>query len=256
MSNKKSPLKEPPLHHPGQSLDEEIDKVMNEDGISYFVMIVFCLYLAVNEWYRWFHPYLPRPWVVTSVAVIAIGYSVIKLKRIMARVKSLRLGRDGEKIVGQYLEELREKGYRVLHDIVGKGFNVDHVVISPHGIFAIETKTLSKPVGRSSNVVFDGNTLLVDGHERNQYLIQVKSEASWLRTLLKESTGKSFPVRPVIVFPGWFVKGVGPEARRDIWVMHPEVLLSFITNEKDKLPQEDVQLATYHLSQYIKTLKS
>jgi len=255
MKSKKSPLKEPPLHNPGQSLDEEIDKVMNEDGGSYIVMIILSLALAINEWFRWYHPSTPSPWTITSAAVIIIGFSMIKYGRILKRVRSLRLGRDGEKIVGQHLEELREKGYSVLHDIVGKDFNVDHVVISPNGIFAIETKTLSKPASRNANVVFDGSSLLVDGHEKNKYLTQVKSEANWLRTLLKESTGKAFPVKPVIVFPGWYIQSVGPEAHRDTWVLHPKALLSFIGNQKEQLPQEDVQLATYHLSRYIKTLK-
>jgi hypothetical protein len=57
------------------------------------------------------------------------------------RIKELRLGRDGEKIVAEQLECLRESGAQVFHDVPGDGFNLDHVVISNHGIYAIETKT-------------------------------------------------------------------------------------------------------------------
>src|SRR3990172_5682950 len=73
------------------------------------------------------------------------------------------LQRDGEKIVGRSLEELRAGGAIDLHDIVAKDFNVDHLVISYQGIFVIETKTFSKLKGRDARVVFDGEKLLVDG---------------------------------------------------------------------------------------------
>jgi hypothetical protein len=35
---------------------------------------------------------------------------------------------------------------------------------------------------------------------------QAKSQAYWIREVLQESTGKSFPVKPVVVFPGWYVE--------------------------------------------------
>ena len=38
------------------------------------------------------------------------------------------------------LEELRSEGYKPVHDIVGNGFNIDHVIVGPGGVFAIETK--------------------------------------------------------------------------------------------------------------------
>ena len=47
--------------------------------------------------------------------------------------------------MGQLLENLRADGARVFHDLVGEGLNIDHVVVSPHGIFVLETKTWSKP---------------------------------------------------------------------------------------------------------------
>lgn len=36
---------------------------------------------------------------------------------------------EGERAVGQFLEQLREQGFHVFHDVVGTGFNVDHVLV-------------------------------------------------------------------------------------------------------------------------------
>jgi hypothetical protein len=120
------------------------------------------------------------------------------------------IGRDGEKVVGQALEELRTGGAIMLHDITADGFNVDHVVISLKGIFVIETKTRSKPKGRDSKIVYDGEKILIDGWTMApDPLKQVQANTSWIHDLLMESTGKSFPVRPVLLFPGWYVVSVG-----------------------------------------------
>ena len=40
-------------------------------------------------------------------------------------------------------------GFAVFHDVPGdKAFNVDHVVIGPQGVFAVETKGRGKPASR------------------------------------------------------------------------------------------------------------
>ncbi len=41
-----------------------------------------------------------------------------------------------------------------LRDILGRGFNIDHVVLSKNGIYALEIKTLSKKPGIEAT--FDG----------------------------------------------------------------------------------------------------
>ena len=65
--------------------------------------------------------------------------------------------------MAEVLDGLRAKGCAVFHDIVEGGFNVDHVVISPHGIYVIETKTLRKPP--LGEISFSGDELIA-GTER------------------------------------------------------------------------------------------
>lgn len=53
------------------------------------------------------------------------------------------------------------EGYRVYHDLQFDGFNVDHALVGPAGILAIETKTHRKKKNIKSNhvVKFDGKKL-------------------------------------------------------------------------------------------------
>ncbi len=256
---RKSPLKEPPLNYPGESVEGEISRLRDEKMDTYSVVLLFSVLLAAMEWMRYFRPTLPDPLSMTLFALCMVGYSVFQLARVRRKMHRLKLGRDGEKIVAEQLDELKAKGCRVLHDIAATGFNVDHVVISPQGIFAVETKTISKPIakGKEAKVIFDGKKLLVDGIAMTRDpLTQAKANASWLQNLLFESTGKKFYVRPVVVFPGWYVENASGDVYKDVWVLNPKALLTFIPNKREVLKPDEVQMATYHLTRYIKTVKN
>jgi Nuclease-related domain len=189
--------------------------------------------------------------LVTALAVIAAVFAGWRIWRIRRRVRRLRLGRAGERAVGQLLEQLREGGAHVFHDVPGEGFNLDHVVISAHGIYAIETKTRTKPSSKA-RVVVDGNSLTVAGYAPNRNPIeQVTAAARWLEKLLKESTSKRFFVRGVVVFPGWFVEQRG--LRGDVWVLEPKALPAFIENAPAMIGPADVTLAAFHVSQYVRS---
>jgi hypothetical protein len=193
----------------------------------------------------------PQPVIVTICAVIAIGYSIVKLMGLRERFRNLYLGLDGEKAVGQYLERLRAEGCRVFHDIVGKGFNIDHVVISPHGVFVIETKTYRKPKRGPAIVEFDGERILINGFEPERNAItQVRALGGWLQELLEESTGRRFPVRGVVVLPGWFVE-VQAKTKTDVWVLNPKALPSFIEHEPVVVEADDIALISSRINLYL-----
>jgi Nuclease-related domain len=252
----RSPLKVPPLRNPGQSLDEELQQLYVDKLLPYFLYPPLFIAYALGEWWRWYRPSLPHPWFMTMLALVSVTYSVYQVRKLLPKIHAVKLGRDGEKVVGQALEDLRTGGAIVLHDITADGFNVDHVVISNQGIFVIETKTNSKPNGKDAKVVFDGEKITVGGWTPSRDPIkQVQANAAWVRDLLKESTGKSFPVKPVVLFPGWFIETVGPHAHDRVWVLNPKGLPAFMAKEKSVLTLEDVKMATCHLSRYIRSLR-
>jgi Nuclease-related domain len=103
---------------------------------------------------------------------------------------------------------------------------LDHVVISPHGLYAIETKTYSKP-WPEAKIIVDGDSLTIAGQAPDHDpMVQVSLAARWLEGRPQESTGKRFAVRGVVVFPGWFVEQRSP--RGPLWVLEPKVLPGFI----------------------------
>lgn len=252
-SNNRSPLKDRPLRDPGQSLDEQINDLIYDKLATPFFAAIFACALAGIEWWRFAYPRPPAPKTYTALALLVVIYCIWQTRRVWRQLLRLRLARDGEKVVGQYLERLREQGYVVFHDVIGTDFNIDHVIIGPAGIFTIETKTRSKPNRGDAKIIFDGEKILVGGVAPDRDpVIQAKAQAHWLKALLAESTGRKFEIRPVIVFPGWFIEQQ-PGSKRQMWVLEPKALPSFLANEPGVLSVEDVRLASFHLTRFIRS---
>ena len=251
---KRSPIKDKPLRYVGQSLDERIDKLINEDAVPYFFVGLLVVYLTGYEWWRYFKEPPPSPKTVTFFAVLVVLFCVVKIRKILKEVKFVKLGRDGERAVGQYLENLREKGHRIFHDLLGDNFNLDHVIISRKGIYVIETKTYSKPEKGESKIIFDGEKLRIKAlGEQTEPIVQVNAASNWLKNILQETTGKKFSIKPVLLFPGWYVESTKQGKKSNIWVLNPKALPTYIENQPDIISQEDMMLTSFHISRYIRT---
>ena len=222
-----------------------------EKCLSPLIVAILLVLMAFLEWCRYLFNYPPMPIIFTLLAVIAIVFTLIKMRAVLREASCLKLGIVGEEAVGQYLEEkLRPMGCHVLHDIPGEGFNLDHIVIGPTGVFCIETKTHSKPLHGSPGIQYDGEKVTVDGFSPNRDpIVQAKSAANWLRELIERTTGRKFAVKPIVLYPGWFVKKMPQNA--DVWVLNHKVLPTFISNNQAKLAVEDVALITFHLKRYV-----
>ena len=252
----KSPLKDKPLRNPGESLDKMIINIRDNEVSDCILLSAFSIFWAALEWIHWYQKAPPMPWLVSSIALIVVVYSTVKLIHIRKKLKALRQGRDGEKAVGQYLENLRENGAKVFHDIPGDNFNLDHVVICKSGLYVIETKTYSKPDKGEAKALFNGETLSFNGkNETNKPVIQVRAASNWLKELIEQSTGHKYMIKSVILFPGWFIETTYEAKASDVWVLNPKGLPTFISNSKVQLSDEQVKLVAFHLSRYIRNFE-
>lgn len=126
------------------------------------------------------------------------------------------------------------------------------MLIGPAGVFTIETKTYSKPAKDKAELTFDGESIQIGlwKPQRNP-IIQARAQVGWLSSLLKETTGREYPVHPVIVFPGWFIHATG-KPKKPIWVLEPKALPQYLRKQEPKLTKEEISLASFHLSRFIR----
>jgi hypothetical protein len=135
------------------------------------------------------------------------------LLRFFNRRRNDLLGYLGERAVAEYLEPLRQNGFRIFHDVPCEGrktnFNIDHVVVGPTGVAAIEVKTRRKKKGRPGfeehEVTYDGQRLIWPWGEDRCGIDQLMAESDWLRKFIHGRTGLDVDPKPILALPGWWV---------------------------------------------------
>jgi hypothetical protein len=247
----RSPLKQAPLPIAGRSGQHALVEFLDNELLTCIVMpALFAMWMLV-EWVVWFSGKRLHPLYATALFAIVAAYGLVRLRKSLKKADAMGRGVQGERVVGARLEELRELGYKVLHDVPETGFNIDHVLVGPGGIFAIETKTISKPTDHDAQVVVDGDRLLVDGRTLDRGPIkQATAQADAIAQLLAQICGSKPYVRPVVVFPGWYVK---LRARpSEVWVLNENSIGAFIANEHQRLSKEQIVSYTEALSTMIR----
>ncbi|HOE15909.1 MAG TPA: nuclease-related domain-containing protein, partial [Syntrophorhabdaceae bacterium] len=234
------------------SLAEEYDRVLNDQALPIAIAAILAAVYAGLEWWRWFTKAPPQPGLVSVAAVCIVAFCFFRGVKIRSRLNDLKLGLQGEKAVGQFLDANRQTGWHVFHDVPGDGFNVDHVLVTPQGIFTIETKTRSKPTKGDAIVKYDGEKMFVNGLEpgRNP-IVQACASRDWIGNLLFKMTAIQYPVRGVVVFPGWYIESPKGGKRPDVWVLNEKALLKFIENEPVVIKAEDVALVSDRLALHV-----
>ncbi|WP_346189849.1 nuclease-related domain-containing protein [Rubritalea halochordaticola] len=161
-----------------------------------------------------------------------------RFKNLLIERSSYELGFKGERYVGQLLDSLMREGCHVYHDIPcetkSAKFNIDHVVISSAGVFAVETKTYRKPKeleGKArAKVEYDGAKLhFSTGRSSGDELEQAMRNAKFLSKLLTNSTGEPVSVQGIVVLPGWFVERKG---RGEALVVNPKEISQAVIDRR------------------------
>jgi hypothetical protein len=114
------------------------------------------------------------------------------------RLRSFLKGAEGEETVARILSFL-PANHTVLNDLQldPGGPSFDHIVVSPSGIFVIETKNWT------GTITFQNGQVLCNGHAPSRPpLKQVKEEAAALLDHLSATGCPVAPVYPVICFVG------------------------------------------------------
>jgi hypothetical protein len=251
-SNTRDPIREAPLRDPGQSLREDIDRAIDDEVLPWFVLSFATAGFAGIEWIRWYFDSDFAPLLVSGIAVVVVILTAARVFAIRNKVKRLKLGLKGERTVGQFLQtSVIPLGYFVLHDIPFDGFNIDHVIIGPGGVFVIEVKSFSKPLRGNATITFDGKAILVAGKvPHRDPIVQVQAGAKSIADILERFTGRSSSVRPVVIFPGWYIES---DLRgNDVWVLNAKSFVKFVENERTKLSSEEARVLAEGLSRYVR----
>lgn len=261
--NRTSPLGSDLLRPAGYSLQKSIDDLQLDLMASLFSIVVMSsimpLTLLVQE------KLLDKTvgwgsWALVAIAVACVvGYHIYKAVAIVKKLARLRLGLACEMAVAQELEQIiRPEGhpYRIFHDLQFEGFNVDHLVVSPNGVFVIETKGRSKLVldgKKQVRVRLEGDALHFPTHVETKPLEQVRINVKAVRNWLNEATGFDVPVAGVLVLPRWFIER--KQRATDPYVLSAKELPSQLPRlQAGSLDLGQVQAMAYQVEQRVRNV--
>lgn len=208
----RNPLTRQLLRSPGESLRSQIEDI-NLDVISYgMIFMTFPLLMYAILESEALNPHATDDISSYFIALITCclelfaGYKLLRLLKIR---NNLRLGFDCEVAVGQELNLLMREGCYVYHDFPADKFNIDHVVVSPKGVLAVETKGRKKRDNKGgaeeATVVYDSGALKFPGWTEKEPIDQAKRQADWLAKWLSSAVGEKVSAQAVLALPGWYV---------------------------------------------------
>ena len=200
----------PSLRHlPGQGLHKAAEELFEREVLEPLTVAFVGVVIFIIECLHAFGLVKPNIWIGALVMLLATAIAARKIIKGLPKYRMMKRGEEGERIVAQYIErDLIPQGYSVFHDIQlekdGKTFNIDHLLVGPNGVFAVETKNYSKPTRGEARVTYDGRQLLWNGQTRRDEDKQARSIAAAAHEYIADLTGISVIVRPVLCAIGWF----------------------------------------------------
>lgn len=230
--DRKSPLVDDLMRLPGETLNERFRETIF-DLCGVFAAATFVpaigLIALLNSWVDpariKFNP------VVVFAAVIilsGVSWSLWKILKILRTISTTRRGLEGELATAQLLTPLLAEGWQMFHDLPMKRSNIDHVLVGPTGVYAIETKYRSKRLSLKGQegvqAEYDGKTIRFAGGANEHLPVQqAQAVASELSKWLHGKLGEPVPVVPVVALPGWFVKNTQKPVNGQAYVINPKV---------------------------------
>ena len=252
--NRRSPLTSDLLRTPGYGLQERIEELTFDYDIDFAALIwIPLLFFGVYQIrvHATAHSQLLGPLFVLAGMGLFVFFTTSLIRKADRRQR-YKEAYQGELATAQLLEPIIGNGGRLFHDVQAKGFNIDHVVVAPGGVFAVETKhRLKSTKGRAkeqARVTFDGSALHFPGWVETKPIEQARAEARWLSERLTKATGLTVRARPVVALPGWFVTCTAPS---DVAVVNPRSWQFMLRPGRDEpaLEAEAIQRIAFQLEQ-------
>lgn len=197
----------------------------------------------------------PRSWglAVLLAATLVEMCLLLNLRGILFKLRSHARGLLGEQAVGETLSALRADGCHVFHDLVQKNgelsFNIDHIVVGPQGVFAIETKYRRKrpAKGRTDHEVeAHAHTLQFPTYLDRESIPQAERHAQWLASFLKGATAEAVKVQPILALPGWFIH---LSERNGVPVLNEKGIVKFVRQSPSVLSDGQIKRIVHQLDQ-------
>jgi len=233
------------LRMAGQSLRVKAERQF-DDFVPY-LMIVFGFWIVcLVEWTQKIVGEHPTPGFWMFLSLLVTCYGGVRAFRLYPQLRNARLGKRGERRVAEILDRIRSKGFVVFHDLPEDGSKIDHVVVGPTGIYAIETKAWNVIGSRTIDYQTENQVVLGGRITDGRLLRQVRGAARAVHLRFKEHLHENYWVKPLLVFLGdWRVRRQAGDFA--VTVMTADQLEDYFDREQPELTRKEIAHICSHL---------
>jgi hypothetical protein len=172
--------------------------------------------------------------------LVAYMFFASRLARGWPRLRVLLRERQQGAMLATLLDQAATGDSHAYHAVTGAGFDIDHVLLSPAGVFAISVELPEHPAGHEPSALFDGEFLEINGAiPIREPVARARVVARMFGKLLFERTGHAQRVIPVLLMPGWTVEQPS-HPRLETCVASPADFLAFLSRLKPALDREEL----------------
>ncbi len=184
-------------------------------------------------------------------------FVAIRVTRISRARNLMRLFHESRLATRRVLDPMLKDNYHVFHDVISDQFSVDHLVVGPKGVFAIQTH--AKPASASKQnpderiVTYNGRELFFPKGSDHGMVENARLNAEKLSEWLTGQTQEPIAVRAIISLPGWTVRRTSSEGIPVInpkqfaslfehiqpWLLPPETIESIHRRFEQTVPKSD-----------------
>lgn len=194
-------------------------------------------------------------WVeITGLAIFSLLLMLLvgfRLARIIGARNMMRLAHESRLATRRVLDPLLKEKYRVFHDVVSDQFSIDHLVVGPKGVFAIQSH--ARPVSANKQspddriVTYNGRELFFPKGSDHGIVENARLNAEKLSQWLSGQTEEPIAVRAIISLPGWTVRRTSSEG---IPIINPKQFASLFDHIQPwQLPASAIESIEQRLMQ-------
>ncbi len=256
-------------HYRARVQGESLQKKIRDIEFSFFEIILLPIFFGLFAIFAWaiatgLMQINYAVAIVFTIIAIIIGVRAYKKFQISKNILSkYRMGLEGERYVGEMLNKISSDSIRVFHDIPGECFNVDHIIVSTRGVFAIETKHYDRAKGHE--FFFDGN--MIERMEKGgrkfccpKLLPQMEGEARFIHDEIKQRTGLDISVIKVAVLIGCYIHTPAENDKNKnmkryfgkYWITNETLFEKMFMEEKEIYDDSVVKLISSHINDFVK----
>jgi hypothetical protein len=237
------------MREAAQRFRDELDQLSRQQSAYVATLVIFVVVFSVAHTFQARALFAGYPaWQLYALLVVlaaAAALVVYRLTRIVSSWREVRFLRDANIAVGHSLQRIASNHGRVFHDVSTSAGIVDHVMVGPSGVYAINV-VARRGAGKGS-VKIEGDELHFSRRHAAEPLVDIATKTTRLENDFRRLLRNAVRVRSVIAIPGWQVEA----QNGDGCLLVNERTLPMIRgwkNEADYLMDEDVEALLDYLT--------